>query len=61
MIARHDNLGLWQSIEECARFKKLVRARPLRQIAGHSDKVRFDTAYRSNEWLEESGVDAPEV
>jgi hypothetical protein len=48
MVPGHDNLRLWQLIEESSRFAKLPRARALSQITRNSHQVRFDFVYDSD-------------
>jgi hypothetical protein len=61
VIARDDKLRRWQSIEEPSGVAKLVTAGALGEVAGHDDQGRRDRFDRSNERLDESRIDAPEM
>src|SRR5215208_2074809 len=61
MIAGHDDLWVWQSIEKRTRLLELVRTCPLCEVAGDCDEVWLNFTDDCYQRIDQQRVHAPEV
>jgi hypothetical protein len=61
VIARNDDLGPRKRVEIGARFAKLARFRPLRQVTRNHHYIGLEFPHGPSQRLEHGGIDAAEM